>query len=52
MLLPKYQKGKLTIPSGAKMPYVSLGEGPIPFVVIPGAGDLPLQLTLMLTRIL
>jgi pimeloyl-ACP methyl ester carboxylesterase len=39
MLIPPYQKGKLTIPNGAQMPYVSIGEGPIPFVVIPGAGD-------------
>jgi hypothetical protein len=39
MLIPPYQKGKLTIPNGAQMPYVSIGDGPNPFVVIPGAGD-------------
>ena len=38
-LLPIYEKGTLTTPDGAVIPYVIMGDGPISIVAIPGAGD-------------
>ncbi len=39
MLLPHYEKGSLITPDGDRISYVALGDGPIPIVLIPGAGD-------------
>jgi pimeloyl-ACP methyl ester carboxylesterase len=39
MSLPEYEKGSLHTADGAQKPYVRIGRGPIPLVVIPGAGD-------------
>jgi pimeloyl-ACP methyl ester carboxylesterase len=38
-LLPIYEKGAITTPDGAVIPYVTMGDGPISIVAIPGAGD-------------
>jgi pimeloyl-ACP methyl ester carboxylesterase len=39
LFLPNYEKGFIDTPDGAQVPYVIIGDGPIPRVVIPGAGD-------------
>jgi pimeloyl-ACP methyl ester carboxylesterase len=39
MTLPDFQTGFLTEPDGTVKPYVTIGAGPIPMVVIPGAAD-------------
>jgi len=39
MLLPAYQKGFIALADGARIPYVSTGDGEIPVVLVPGAGD-------------
>jgi pimeloyl-ACP methyl ester carboxylesterase len=39
MTLPDFQTGFLTEPDGAARPYVTIGSGPLPMVVIPGAAD-------------
>lgn len=39
MFIPTYKKGLLPISSGAVMPYITLGNGPVPLLLIPGAGD-------------
>ena len=39
LFIPKYKRGMLTLPDGAKLPYMMLGDGQIPIVLIPGAGD-------------
>ncbi len=39
MLLPAYQKGFISLADGARIPYVSTGDGEIPVVLVPGAGD-------------
>ncbi len=36
--MPGYRKGSLTLPSGDRIPYLTLGEGPVPVIYIPGAG--------------
>lgn len=38
-MLPAYRSGALHTHDGASMSYLVLGSGPIPIVVIPGAGD-------------
>lgn len=38
-LLPRYRRGSLATPDGARVPYVTLGDGPYSIVFIPGAGD-------------
>ncbi len=38
-LLPIYEKGTVTTPDGAAIPYVIMGDGPVSIVAIPGAGD-------------
>jgi pimeloyl-ACP methyl ester carboxylesterase len=38
-IVPKMNKGFLSLPDGAQIPYLILGSGKIPVVVIPGAGD-------------
>lgn len=38
-LLPHYEKGSLITSGGDRISYVTLGDGPIPIVLIPGAGD-------------
>jgi pimeloyl-ACP methyl ester carboxylesterase len=37
--LPDFQTGFLTEPDGAVRPYVAIGSGPMPMVVIPGVAD-------------
>jgi pimeloyl-ACP methyl ester carboxylesterase len=39
LFIPNYEKGFVDTPDGAQVPYVIIGDGPIPRVVIPGAGD-------------
>ncbi len=39
MLLPLYQAGSLTLPDGANLPYLTFGNGPLPFLIIPGGSD-------------
>ena len=39
MLLPAYHKGALVTPDGAQIPFVAIGDGPLPVVVIPGGSD-------------
>ncbi len=39
MLVPAYRRGSLTAPGGAQIQFVQIGQGPIPVLVIPGAGD-------------
>ncbi len=39
MVLPPYTLGAITTPDGAQMAYMTLGNGPVKLVVIPGAGD-------------
>jgi pimeloyl-ACP methyl ester carboxylesterase len=39
VVLPRYEKGLLTTPDGDRVPYLTLGDGPVPVVLIPGAGD-------------
>lgn len=39
VVLPHYEKGSLTTPEGDRIPYLTLGDGPVPVVLIPGAGD-------------
>jgi len=39
VFLPSYHKGALPTPDGALMPYVIVGDGPVPVVVIPSGGD-------------
>lgn len=39
MLLPTYEKGFVPLADGARVPYVAVGEGDIPVVLVPGAGD-------------
>lgn len=36
---PRYSKGWLYTPDGAFIPHVTIGSGPAPVVVLPGAGD-------------
>jgi pimeloyl-ACP methyl ester carboxylesterase len=38
-ILPTYTKGFFETPDRAQVPYVIIGDGPVPRVVIPGAGD-------------
>ena len=38
-LLPRYEKGSLVAPGGERIPYLTLGGGPVPIVLVPGAGD-------------
>jgi hypothetical protein len=38
-LLPEYEKGRLTTPDGASLPFLKIGRGLSPIVLIPGAGD-------------
>ncbi len=37
--MPRYRKGFVATPDGSRVPYVTIGDGPIARVVIPGAGD-------------
>jgi pimeloyl-ACP methyl ester carboxylesterase len=39
MNLPPFQTGLLAGPDGAAKPYVTMGAGPVPMVVVPGAAD-------------
>lgn len=39
MLVAKYARGTLTTSYGAQISYITMGEGPIPLVIIPGVGD-------------
>lgn len=39
MILPPYEQGALTVDDGARLPYVAIGTGSIPVLLIPGAGD-------------
>ncbi len=39
MLLPHYHTGFVRLPDGAAMPYLRMGTGAIPLIVIPGGGD-------------
>jgi 3-oxoadipate enol-lactonase len=39
VVLPRYEKGSLTTPDGDRIPYLKIGDGPVPVVLIPGAGD-------------
>lgn len=38
-VLPEFQTGQLSEPDGAVKPYVTIGTGPLPMVVVPGAAD-------------
>jgi hypothetical protein len=38
VFLPSCLKGALTTRDGALMPYVMIGDGPVPVVIIPGGG--------------
>ncbi len=38
-MLPEFQTGHLSEPDGAVKPYVTIGTGPLPMVVVPGAAD-------------
>jgi len=38
-ILPPFQTGRLSEPDGSVRPYVAIGGGPTPMVVIPGAAD-------------
>lgn len=37
--LPEYESDQLTTPDGASLPFLKVGRGPVPIVLIPGAGD-------------
>ena len=37
--VPGHRKGSLTLPDGDHIPYLALGDGPLPVIYIPGAGD-------------
>ena len=37
--MPGYRKGSLRLPDGDRIPYLTLGDGPVPVIYIPGAGD-------------
>ncbi|MHB1294608.1 MAG: alpha/beta fold hydrolase [Anaerolineae bacterium] len=39
MFLPSLKRGLLPTADGAAIPYVRVGDGPVPVVVLPGAGD-------------
>lgn len=39
MLFAKYARGTLTTSYGAQISYITMGDGPIPLVIIPGLGD-------------
>jgi hypothetical protein len=38
--VPGYCKGSLTLPDGDHIPYLALGDGPLPVIYIPGADDI------------
>ena len=37
--VPGYRKGSLRLSDGDRIPYLILGDGPVPVIFIPGAGD-------------
>lgn len=37
--MPGYGKGSLGLPDGDRIPYLTLGDGPVPLLFVPGAGD-------------
>ena len=37
--MPGYRKGCLRLPDGDRIPYLTLGDGPVSVIYIPGAGD-------------
>ena len=37
--LPPYRKGALATPDGAEIPFVAIGNGPLPIVLLPGGSD-------------
>lgn len=37
--MPGYRKGSLRLPDGDRIPYLTLEDGPVSVIYIPGAGD-------------